>query len=65
MYVKFLKNTVADGAKRMEGTSADISDKDARFLIARGAAEEAKKPKAKAKKAPVNRSVDAGELESR
>jgi len=67
MYIKFLKNTVADGSPRMKGTSAEISDRDARYLIASGSAEEAKKPKAKAKakKAPVDRSVDAGDLESR
>lgn len=63
MYVKFLRGTVADGEKREKGSSADISDKDAKFLIARGAAVEAKKPKGK--KAPVNRSIDESELESR
>jgi hypothetical protein len=67
MYVKFLKNTVADREPRKKGTCAEISEKDARFLINIGAAEKAEKPKpkAKAKAAPTNRQVSEDELETR
>lgn len=67
MYVKFLKNTVADREPRKKGTCAEISEKDGRFLINIGAAEKAEKPKpkAKAKRAPVNRQVSEDELEQR
>lgn len=69
MYVKFLKNTVADREPRKKGTCAEISEKDGRFLINIGAAEKAEKPKpkakAKAKAAPTNRQVSEDELETR
>lgn len=66
MYVKILKSTVGDGQNLKAGQECDLSDRDARFLIAIGKAEPAEEKKARGKKAAnVDRNVDDEHLEER
>lgn len=67
MQVKILRNTVGGGERLKVGDTPELPDRDARFLIALGKAEplEVKAKKAPKKKAPVNKSIEVGELETK
>ena len=64
--IKLLKNTVCGGQSVMAGDVVEASAADARFLIARGAAEAAEKPKKRTRsKAPKNRKIEDEDVETK
>ncbi|MEE4250694.1 MAG: hypothetical protein V2I38_08905 [Alcanivoracaceae bacterium] len=74
MYIKILKSTVCAGQRVKADAVLDAPTKDAKFLINSGKAVECDEPKAAkksepkqraAKKAPVNRMVEAEDLDNR
>ena len=61
-YIRILKNTVCDGKTVKADAVIEASEKDARYLIASGKAEETSKPRPKPK---ANKSVKTDEIEKR
>ena len=70
MYIKIMKSTVCAGQRVKADAVLDAPTKDAKFLINSGKAVECDEPKKApekkaAKKAPVNRMVEAEDLDNR
>jgi hypothetical protein len=67
MYIKLMRGTFVNGKRCRAGDTVETTDKDGRYLINSGFAEESAKPKKPAakKKAPVNKAVPVEDIETR